>query len=117
MSKDKYNNFWLAFVNIRAEKGYKFNDLIDLGADDPKSSYVGAWANIIVKAEEMNEAIEIIPQGLKELNFDVVFIDKIENLGSLIDYGEVNELVASEVNWLSESDYVFKISDKLFPYE
>lgn len=117
MNRDKYNGFWLAFVNIRAEKGFKFNDLIALGANDPKSSYIGAWVNIIVKAEEINEAIEIIPQGLKELNFDVVFIDKIENLGSLMDYDEVSGLVASELNWLSESDYVFKISDKLFPYE
>ncbi|WP_293309449.1 hypothetical protein [Pedobacter sp. UBA5917] len=116
MNKDRYYNFWLAFVNIRAGEGFKFNDLIDLGADGVNSTYAGAWANIIIKAGDINGAIEIIPQGLKELNFDVVFIDKIENIASLMEYKQINELVVAEVDWLEKSTYVFKISDKLFPY-
>lgn len=112
-----FKNTWLAFVNIKAKNNFNFIDLIDFAEEDTNINYTGAWANIIVKADNVNEAIEIIPQGLEELNFEVVFIDKIENMESLIEYDEVNEGVKSEVDWLMKSNFVFKISDKLFPYE
>lgn len=113
----KYNNIWLAFVNMKAQDNFKFIDLIDFNGEDFNINYIGAWANILVKANSINEAIEIIPKGLNELNFKVVFIDKIENMDSLIEYDEINKEVKTEVNWLIESNFVFKISDKLFPYE
>jgi hypothetical protein len=116
-NKKKYSNVWLAFVNIKAKESFNFIDLIDFGEKGVKVNYSGAWANILVKANNINEAIEIIPQGLNELNFEVVFIDKIENMESLIEYDEVNDEVKSEVSWLIKSNFVFKISDKLFPYE
>ncbi len=115
--KRNYEKTWLAFVQITAKPGFKFIDLVDSNGIDTNVSYVGAWANIILKSNDINVAIEIITLGLNELNFDLVFIDKVENLGSLIEYNEVNEALISEVNWLMDSEYVFKISNKLFPYE
>lgn len=113
---NKYKNTWLAFVNIIAKNG-KITDLIDLEGVEDNSDYSGAWANVIVKGTTINEAIEIIPLGLEELGFSVDFIDKIENISSLIEYDEVDENVIEEVDWLLSTDYVFKVSDKLFPYE
>lgn len=115
MSIKKYKEVWLVFVNIKAIDNFKFSDLID--SEEINENYKGAWANIIVKAKNISDALEIIPQGLNELKFEVVFIDKVENIASLIEYEEINETVKSEVNWLIKSNYVFKISDKLFPYE
>lgn len=115
-NKKCYKNTWLAFVNIKAKNNFNFIDLVEPAEENDNTDYIGAWANIIVKAKSINEAIEIIPQGLNELNFEVVFIDKVENIESLIEYEEINEDLKSEVEWLVKSDFVFKISDKLFPY-
>lgn len=116
-NRKEHKNIWLAFVHIKAKKNYNFMDLIDFNSEIDNTNYQGAWANILIKSENIKDAIEIIPQGLDELNFEVVFIDKIENAESLIEYDEINEIVKSEVIWLSKSNYVFKISDKIFPYE
>lgn len=116
MKNRDYKNFWLAFVEIKAKEGFEFSDLIDF-EDSSKEDYKGAWANIIVKSDSINDALGLIPLGLGELNFEIVFTDKIENVGSLIEYNEILEIVREEVDWLAESDFVFKISDKLFPYE
>jgi|SRR5690625_522048 len=116
MKKKKYSNFWLAFVNLKAKDGYVFSDLIDFDGSPDNIDYNGAWANIIVKTDNIKDALEIIPLGLEELDFEVVFIDKIENIGSLMEYKEVTDDVRAEVDWLSKSEFVFKISDKLFPY-
>lgn len=117
MKSKKYSNFWLAFVNMKAKDGLVFTDLIDLDGLHDNINYNGAWANIIVKSESINEALDIVPLGLGELGFEVIFIDKIENIGSLIEYKEITDDVKDEVDWLSESEFVFKISDKLFPYK
>lgn len=116
-NKKSFKNTWLAFVNIKAKNNFEFSNLIDFENEELRINYSGAWANIIIKADSINEAVEIIPLGLNELNFEVVFIDKIENIESLIEYDEMNEDVKSEVAWLLKSKFVFKISDKLFPYE
>ncbi|HAD12942.1 MAG TPA: hypothetical protein DCF33_10965, partial [Saprospirales bacterium] len=85
--------------------------------DSPNDiNYTGAWANVIVKAQNISDSLNIIQLGLSELNFEVIFIDKIENIASLIEYNEINNTVLAEVNWLSKSKFVFMISDKLFPY-
>lgn len=112
----KYNNFWLAFVNLKAKSGFIFTDLIDFDGSAENIEYIGAWANIIVKSDSINEALEIVSLGLGELDFEVMFIDKIENIGSLIEYKEISDDVKAEVDWLAKSEFVFRISDKLFPY-
>lgn len=116
MKKDKYLNLWLAFVNILAKKGVLFKNLIDSENNNFEINYTAAWANVIIKARNISNALKIIENGLEELNFKVIFIDKIECLSSLIEYDEVNNNVLSEENWIEDSQYVFKISDKLFPY-
>ncbi|MEZ4911889.1 MAG: hypothetical protein R2774_13630 [Saprospiraceae bacterium] len=117
MSKINYEIVWLAFVNITAKQNHKFNELIDLEDGSSDVSFDGAWANILVKEPDIKKAIDIIHQGLDELYFKVIFIEKIENVSSLIEYDEISDDVLSEVNWLYDSDFVFKISDRLFPYE
>lgn len=117
MKRKKYSNFWLVFVKLKAKEGLVFTDLIDLDGSPNSVDYKGAWANIIIKSENINEALEIVPLGLDELDFEVVFIDKIENIGSLIEQKEINDSVKLEVDWLLRSEYIFKISDKLFPYK
>lgn len=114
---NKYKNIWIAFVNIKAKSGFKFYELVDNESVIPNKMLKGAWANIIIKANTIHEVLEIIPKGLAELSLELIFIDKIENAGSLIEYDELKSSVVSELNWLMKSDFVFKISDKLFPYE
>lgn len=46
----------------------------------------------------------------------VLFIDKIENMESLIEAVQVAKQVIDEADWLLNSNYIFMISDKLFPY-
>ena len=112
-----YERVWLAFVNIGAMNDYTFNDLIDAGSTNEDSQYIGAWANILLVADDIHTALGILPKGLQELNFEVIFIDKIENLETPIENNEVNQGLIEEVNWLLESKFVFKISDRIFPYE
>lgn len=116
MKNKKYSDFWLVFLNLKAKDGFVFNDLIDIDGSVDDIDYKGAWANIIIRSDNINDALAIVPLGLNELNFDVVFIDKVENINSLIEYKELTDNVKAEVDWLSKSGFVFKISDKLFPY-
>ncbi|MBX3164435.1 MAG: hypothetical protein KF900_08140 [Bacteroidetes bacterium] len=117
MKTNVYKKTWLAFVNIKAKNEFDFNELIDREGLNTNDDFKGAWANIIVKTETIQEAINLIQEGLSELNFSVVFIDKIENLKSLIEHKQVTKTVIGEVDWLLDSRFVFKISDKIFPYE
>lgn len=112
-----YERVWLAFVNIGAMNGYTFNDLIDAESANGDIQYTGAWANILLVADDINTALSILPKGLLELNFEIIFIDKIENLETPIENNEVNQELIEEANWLLESKFVFKISDRVFPYE
>jgi len=113
-----YKNVWLAFVQITAEDGFSFEDLVESDEEETEKTdkYIGAWANILIKANTINEALEIVPQGLSEKNFIVLFIDKIENVESLIEYDELDLKIIEEINWLLSTEYVFMISDKIFPY-
>jgi hypothetical protein len=115
MSDKKHFNTWLSFVNIGPKRGSKFNDLIEIDSTD-ESEYIGAWANLLIKSDRINEVPSIIEKGLNELDMGVIFIDKIENVDSLIEYDELEASVIEEANWLVNSEYVFKISDRIFPY-
>ena len=116
MKNNDYSKIWLMFVHIKAKRGRDFIDLIDTEGKALKNKYLGAWANILIKAKTINEAIDIAPKGLAEKGFDVKFIDKVENFNSLIEYKEARKDVIKEAAWLLKSKYVFKISDKIFPY-
>jgi hypothetical protein len=112
---EKYKRLWLALVNVGPEGGYSFNELID--ADfEIRENYDGAWGNLLLKADTINEALAIIPLGLAEKKFVVQFIESIVNLQSLVEQEEVNRKVVEEADWLLASDFIFMISDKLFPY-
>lgn len=115
MKNEEYIRLWLIFVNIKPKKGYDFSDLID-NEEIQTEKFVGAWANIIVKADTVNDVLTIVPLGLLELGFEVEFIDKIENFMSLIDNNELEEDVIKDGQWLLQSNFVFKVSDRLFPY-
>jgi hypothetical protein len=115
MKLQLFSNIWLVFANISASDGFDFNDLIDYEQYE-KKSYLGAYANILIKANIINEALEIVNRGLSELHFKALFVDKIANFKSLVEYDEVGENIIEEAKWLINSEFVFKISDKLFPY-
>ena len=74
MKNKDYKKLWLFFVHIKAKKGLKFNDLIDSEEyiESSRKEYIGAWANIIVKSSTINDALKIVPRGLKELGFELV---------------------------------------------
>lgn len=118
MTTPEFKNLWLAFVQIKAKSGLRFNELINTDSDSGRSNeeYIGAWANVIIKADSISDALEIVPPGLLELNFEVDFIDKIENLKSLVENNELKDSVVHEAKWLLQSQYVFKISDDIFPF-
>ena len=78
MKKLKYKNIWISLVNIKSKEGFSFMDLTDTDDDEALPyNYVGAWGNILVKSDNIKSALDIISQGLDELHFEVVFIDKI----------------------------------------
>ncbi len=90
--------------------------LIHPVCDTPVGKYIGAWANILVKADTINEAIEIIPLGLKEKNFKVIFIERAVNLQSMADENDVEEEELEEADWLLSTSYRLKIVERLYPY-
>lgn len=108
-----YRNVWLAFIDIQSFEGLKFQDLIDFDDEVPED-YIGAWTNVLVVTDRINEVPDIIEKGLTELNFSLKFIDKIENVASLIEYDEIDENVVEEIDWLLSTEFIFKISDKIF---
>lgn len=112
---NNYSNIWLLLIDLSAPEGTKFNDLIELDEGDDEE-YLGAWANILIKADTFEKALQLAPLGLEELGFEIKEIDTTENLKSLIDDSSVGDDVISEADWLIASDYVFMISDKIFPY-
>ncbi len=116
MKKDSFQNVWLIFVRIKAKSGFNFNELIDIEKENKDVIFQGAWANLLVKSNTINEALKLVPLGLNELNFEVDFIDKIENVASLIENKELNKIVLKEASWLIKSEFVFKISGDLFPH-
>lgn len=116
MQSNKYRSLWLVFIEFRAEQGKVFNDLLDHGEDETFELYDGAWANVLVKANSICDTVKIARKGLAKHGFKTIFIDKVENLASLVEHNEVNEDVIREADWLLDTEFVFKISDKIFPY-
>jgi hypothetical protein len=117
MNDEKYKNIWLALVDIRALDGFDFMELIDVTeAVDSREKYIGGIGNILVKADDIYSVLDIVKLGLKELNLKPVYIDKVENVVGLITDNALTEKVCEEIDWLLGSKFVFKISDKLFPY-
>ena len=116
MSNVNFKCLWLVFVNIKPIKPHKFIDLIEIEDDNNMPEFIGAWANIIIKADDIQEVIQILPAGLLEKNFEVVFVDKIENMNSLVEHENLNQMVLDEANWINDSEFVFMISDCIYPY-
>ena len=111
----KYLNAWIAFVNINAEEGYNFPDLID-SEGEPKENIIGAVAYIALIAPDIYGALDILHRGLHELHFRVETIFEIRNVYHLCECGELSDNEEVEVDWLLKSNYVFKIIDRLWPY-
>jgi len=87
-------------VHIKAKKGLSFKDLIDTKDIPVNKNYLGSWANIIIKAKTIDEALTVVPRGLKEKGFEIKFIDKVENFNSLVKYKETTSDFIKEANWL-----------------
>jgi hypothetical protein len=109
-----YSKVWLAFVNINALDDTDFNSLINI--DEDTQVYIGAWANILLQAETIEIALNILTAGLKELGFGIRRISKIENLEDLVEQSALKDDILFEADWLLSSEFVFLISDAIFPY-
>ena len=107
MKSEKYIQLWLIFLNIKPKAGFLFNDLIDGEGNDSENNFIGAWANVLIKAHTIKEALQIAPLGLEELGFNI----------ELIDNKEIKKEVIEEGDWLLDSNFVFRLSDRIFPYE
>ena len=118
MTKIEFKQIWVASVDIEADSGYDFMNLIDCSDfnNEALPNYIGAWANVIIQSATINEALSLLEIGLKEKNLKIKFIDKIENTYSLIEDNDVNVDIIKEAEWLYSSQYRFMISDKLWPY-
>ena len=95
-TKKIFKQLWVASVDIEAMPNYDFI--------------------VIIQAPTIKEALFLIEIGLNEKNFKIRFIDKIENLYSLVEDNEINIDMIKEAEWLYKSQYSFMISDKLWPY-
>lgn len=116
-TKKIFKQLWVASVDIEAMPNYDFMELIDRSdCNEALPKYIGAWANVIIQAPTIKEALFLIEIGLNEKNFKIRFIDKIENLYSLVEDNEINIDMIKEAEWLYKSQYSFMISDKLWPY-
>ena len=111
----KYSKAWIGFVNIVAEKGYSFPDLID-SEGEPKEKIIGAVAYIAIIAPDIYGALDILHRGLHELHFGVENIFEIRNVYHLCECDELSDNEKVEIDWLLKSKYVFKIIDRLWPY-
>lgn len=116
-TKKKFKQIWVATVDIEAISGYDFMDLIDFSEhNEVLPRYIGAWANVIIQSASIKEALNLLEIGMNEKNFRIKFIDKIENMYSLIEENDINVDMIKEAEWLYSSHYSFMISDKLWPY-
>lgn len=117
MGHNKYKNIWITFVEIKAEKGFDFIDLIACEQSQKYAKYKGAFANIIVKSSSFFEAVDILPKGLKEKHFRLISVESFDNAKSLIEEGAISKKLITEIDWLLESTFVFKIcDDEMFCY-
>ena len=71
---------------------------------------------MLVKANTISEVVNILNDGLKELQFEVEFIDKISNMASLVEENEVSQEIISDADSLIDSDYKYVFCDELWPY-
>lgn len=118
-----YQEAWLALVKIIPKSGCTMKEITDnediIDKNEiyiPIDDYVGAWANVIVKGETIETALELIPKAFAEKKFDVDFVDKIENIELLMEFEELNKSTQREINWLLDSNFKFKISGRIFPF-
>ena len=116
ISSKSYKEVWIAFVNINAEDGYSFSDLIDY-EDKNKEKISGAVAYIALKAPEIHGALDILCRGLQEYHFKIESIYEIRNAHHLFECNELSDNDKEEIRWLLKSKYVFKFIDKLWPYK
>ena len=111
-----YKKMWVAFVDIVAEEGYKFDDLIDNeGRTDLPERY-GAVAYIVVKSEDIKSAIEIVHKGLSEKYFKISNFFRIDNLATLVEKATARKIDIKTARRLEKSEYVFEISGRIWTY-
>ena len=111
----KYSIVWIAFVNINAEDGYSFSDLVD-SEGELKDKIIGAVAYIALIAPDIYGSLDILYRGLHELHFKIETVYEIRNAHHLCECDELSDNEKNEIDWLLKSKYVFKIIDRLWPY-
>lgn len=113
---ERYKDIWMARVGIKAMRGHTMSDLVYWEEGQERIEYIGAIANVLLHADTIFQALEIIKPGFAEKYFEVDEIDMIENFQSIYDRDELDEEIVSEADELKASEFVFIISGKLFCY-
>ena len=111
-----YKKMWVVFVNIIAEKGYKFDDLVDNEGRANLQEGYGAVAYIVVQSENIRTAIEIVHKGLAEKHFYAIEFYRIDNLDSLLQNNAARKIDIRTARRLEKSQYVFEISGRIWTY-
>lgn len=115
MKNMSYKNVWIAFVNAGPLSGNVSSELIGRKVLND-SKHQGSWGNILIKSDLIDGVPNVVKKGLGELGMEVVFIDSIQNAGTLIEHKEVDLDVVEEIDSFIDSTILFKISDQIYPY-
>ncbi|KOS08036.1 hypothetical protein AM493_19760 [Flavobacterium akiainvivens] len=110
----QYLPLWLITADIHAQDGLDFNELVETPQDGDR--YIGAWANILVEAADIEVALAVLNAGLAEKGFALKRIGRIENFDFLMDDEEVKPDMVYQAEWLLSSEYVLLICDPVYPY-
>lgn len=110
------HRLWTALVNIRPDEGYRFEDLIDTEETEEQTSFDGAWANVIVKADEFIDAYNLVMMGMMEKNFLVVDFDYLTDYTHYKENYNVSDDHSVAEDLLSNSEYMFCVVGELLPY-
>lgn len=115
MKNISYKNVWIAFVNMGPLPNHVSTELIDIEIMDD-SKYKTVWRNVLIKSDLIDGVPNIVALELRELGMEVIFIDSIQNAGTLIEYKELDLDVVGEIESFIDSTFLLKISDQIFPY-
>lgn len=113
----RFKTLWIAHVDVEAAEGHDLYELLELeDSNNSLQEYIGAWIDVIVKADSIVEALDILEIGLEDMNYVIKFIDRIENMHSLIEHKNVDDGTVKDADMLLRNNGNFLIKDGVWTY-
>lgn len=113
----RFKTLWIARVDVEAAEGHDLHELLELeDSNNSLQEYVGAWIDVIVKADSIVEALDILEIGLEDMNYVIKFIDRIENMHSLVEHRNVDDGTVKDADMLLSNNGNFLIKDGVWTY-